>query len=106
MIFPSIEFVRSTIVKRGFESNLPVVLDCTYIYAIDFTAAKTISSMVVDFKLKNQKLIFFNLKPNLLEIFNGLNTKLEICYNTRKLQLLLSHDCIKFDSNEDLKFEF
>ncbi|XP_017142336.1 sodium-independent sulfate anion transporter [Drosophila miranda] len=85
LIFPSVEFVRNMVLKSGSKSTLPVVIDCTYIYAADFTAAKVISSMVDDFRLRRQKIIFFNLKPSVVSIFEGLNTRLVLCYNTHAL---------------------
>ncbi|BFF92215.1 sodium-independent sulfate anion transporter [Drosophila madeirensis] len=85
LIFPSVEFVRNMVLKLGSKSTLPVVIDCTYIYAADFTAAKVISSMVDDFRVRRQKIIFFNLKPSVVSIFEGLNTRLVLCYNTHAL---------------------
>ncbi|XP_030370467.1 sodium-independent sulfate anion transporter [Scaptodrosophila lebanonensis] len=85
LIFPSVEFVRNLVLKSGTKTTLPVVIDCTYIYAADFTAAKVISSMVDDFRRRQQKIIFFNLKPSVVSVFEGLNTKLVICYNMHAL---------------------
>ena len=81
LIFPSVEFVRNLILKSGTKTSLPVVIDCTYIYGADYTAAKVICSMIQDFKKRNQKIIFFNLKPSVVHIFDGLNCKLVLCYN-------------------------
>lgn len=89
LIFPSVEFVRNMVLKSGSKTTLPIVIDCTYIFAADFTAAKVISSMVEDFQRRRQKIIFFNLKPSVVSIFEGLNTKLVLCYNTHALSLEL-----------------
>ncbi|TDG49219.1 hypothetical protein AWZ03_004308 [Drosophila navojoa] len=89
LIFPSVEFVRNMVLKSGSKTTLPIVIDCTYIYAADFTAAKVISSMVEDFQRRRQKIIFFNLKPSVVSIFEGLKTKLVLCYNTHALSLEL-----------------
>ncbi|XP_068153257.1 sodium-independent sulfate anion transporter [Drosophila tropicalis] len=94
LIFPSVEFVRNMILKSGSKSTLPVVIDCTYIYAADFTAAKVISSIVDDFRRRNQKIIFFNLKPSVVSIFEGLNTRLVLCYNTHALNQELQDESI------------
>lgn len=85
LIFPSVEFVRNLILKSGAKTSLPVVIDCTYVYGADFTAAKVISSMIDDFKSRNQKIIFFNLKPSVVQIFDGLKCKLVLCYNVDAL---------------------
>lgn len=63
-----------------------MVIDCTYIYGADYTAAKVISSMIDDFNTRHQKIIFYNLKPSVVQIFEGLNTKLVLCYNIDALQ--------------------
>ncbi|XP_064550081.1 sodium-independent sulfate anion transporter [Drosophila montana] len=89
LIFPSVEFVRNMVLKSGSKTTLPIVIDCTYIYAADFTAAKVISSLVEDFQQRQQKIIFFNLKPSVVSIFEGLKTKLNLCYNTHALSLEL-----------------
>ncbi|XP_014086185.2 sodium-independent sulfate anion transporter [Bactrocera oleae] len=85
LIFPSVEFVRNLVLKFGNKTTLPVVIDCTYIYGADYTAAKVISSLIEDFKQRNQKIIFYNLKPNVVQIFDGLNISLTLCYNTDAL---------------------
>lgn len=102
LIFPSVEFVRNMVLKSGSKSSLPVVLDCTYIYAADYTAAKVISSMVGDFRRMRQKIIFFNLKPSVVSIFEGLNTRLVLCYNMHALNQELSSDGTVSQSVETL----
>ncbi|KAI8046616.1 sodium-independent sulfate anion transporter [Drosophila gunungcola] len=92
LIFPSVEFVRNMVLKLGSKSTLPVVIDCTYIYAADYTAAKVISSIVEDFRRRQQKIIFFNLKPSVVSVFEGLNTRLVLCYNTHALNQELRPD--------------
>lgn len=70
------------------------MIDATFVYAADFTAAKAISAMIADFKLRNQKLIFYNLKPSVVNIFDGINTKLVLCYNI----VALNHE-LNYNSN-------
>ncbi|ALC38932.1 CG9702 [Drosophila busckii] len=104
LIFPSVEFVRNMIIKSGSKSSLPVVIDCTYIYAADFTAAKVISSIVQDFQQRGQKIIFFNLKPSVVSIFEGLQTRLVLCYNMYALnQELSAADGDSVDSLEQIQ---
>lgn len=102
LIFPSVEFVRNMVLKSGSKSTLPIVLDCTYIYAADFTAAKVISSMVDDFGRMQQKIIFFNLKPSVVSIFEGLKTRLVLCYNMHALSQELRADAPPTQSVESL----
>ncbi|KAL9891758.1 sodium-independent sulfate anion transporter isoform 1-T1 [Glossina fuscipes fuscipes] len=91
LIFPSAEFVRNLILKSGCQSSLPVVIDCTYIYGSDYTAAKVISSIVDDFKSRQHKIIFFNLKPSIAQIFEGLHAQLILCYNVDSLSYELKN---------------
>uniref|UniRef100_A0A1A9VVG6 STAS domain-containing protein n=1 Tax=Glossina austeni TaxID=7395 RepID=A0A1A9VVG6_GLOAU len=98
LIFPSAEFVRNLILKSGCQSSsLPVVIDCTYIYGSDYTAAKVISSIVDDFKSRQHKIIFFNLKPSIAQIFEGLNAQLILCYNVDSL----TYELKKLNGYED-----
>ncbi|XP_036325364.1 sodium-independent sulfate anion transporter-like [Rhagoletis pomonella] len=92
LIFPSVEFVRNLVLKFGNKTTLPVVIDCTYIYGADYTAAKVISSLIEDFKQRNQKIIFYNLKSNVVQIFEGLNLNLVLCYNTDALTQALKEN--------------
>ncbi|XP_067617110.1 sodium-independent sulfate anion transporter [Eurosta solidaginis] len=89
LIFPSVEFVRSVINKQGRKSTLPVIIDCTYIYGADFTAAKVVSLLINDFEARNQKLYFYNLQPRVAHVFEGLNTKLRVIYNAEHLEMEL-----------------
>ncbi|XP_073817086.1 sodium-independent sulfate anion transporter-like isoform X2 [Musca autumnalis] len=89
LIFPSVEFVRNKIVKSGQKYTIPVVFDCTYIYAADFTTAKAIELIIQDFNSRNQKLIFFNLRPRLLKVFKMLKSKFVMCYSLQSIEKLL-----------------
>lgn len=90
LIFPSMEFVRKVINKQGVKSTLPVVIDCTHIYGADFTAAKVISTMVMDFEQRHQPLIFYNLQPRVAQVFEGLNKDLVVIYDITTLHAKLA----------------
>ncbi|EDV90563.1 sodium-independent sulfate anion transporter [Drosophila grimshawi] len=90
LIFPSMEFVRKVINKQGVKSTLPVVIDCTHIYGADFTAAKVISTMVMDFAQRHQPLFFYNLQPRVAQVFEGLNKDLVAIYDITTLHEKLS----------------
>ncbi|KAM7362707.1 sodium-independent sulfate anion transporter-like isoform 1-T1 [Cochliomyia hominivorax] len=89
LIFPSMEFVRNKVLKSGLKYSLPVVIDCTYIYASDFTTAKVIESIINDFNSRKQKLIFFNLRPNVAKVFTTLQSKFILCYSLDCIEKLL-----------------
>lgn len=90
LIFPSVEFMRNVINKQGRKSTLPVVIDCTYIYGADFTAAKVVSQLINDFEARNQKLYFYNLQQRVAQVFEGLNNKLIVIYDAEHLEMELS----------------
>lgn len=50
--------------------------------------------MVDDFRERQQKIIFFNLKPSVVSIFEGLKTKLVLCYNAYALDQELQPDAL------------
>lgn len=84
------EFVRKMVLKSGQKYALPVVFDCTYIYASDFTTARVIDSIITDFNTRNQKLIFFNLRPNITKVFATLDSKFILCYSLDCIEKLLN----------------
>lgn len=90
LIFPSVEFVRNVVNKQGLKSTLPVVIDCTHIYGADYTAAKVVSTMIAEFQARDQKLCFFNLRPRVAAVFEGLNTNLVVFYDMTALETELS----------------
>lgn len=73
LIFPSANYVRNLVIKQSTKQGIPIVIDCTHVYGVDYTAAKVIESLTKDFKSRNQPLFFYNLKPNVNSVFVGLN---------------------------------
>ncbi|KAL1453330.1 hypothetical protein WDU94_007476 [Cyamophila willieti] len=94
LVFPSVGYVRNVVSKAGLKdghSCLPVVIDSTHIQGADFTAAKGISSLIEDFVKRNQDLIFYNLRPSVVEIFQGVQPKqFKHCLTEEQL-----YDCLK-----------
>ncbi|XP_008203719.1 sodium-independent sulfate anion transporter [Nasonia vitripennis] len=88
LAFPSVEYVRSVISKQGSKQGtaVPVVIDSTHIQAADFTAAKGIKSLIEDFTRRGQPLIFYNLKPSIHTIFQGVKPiDLRCCFSEIEL---------------------
>ncbi|XP_026684962.1 sodium-independent sulfate anion transporter-like [Diaphorina citri] len=94
LVFPSVGYVRNVVSKAGLKDGyacLPVVLDSTHIQGADFTAAKGISSLIEDFVMRHQDLIFYNLRPSVVDIFQGVQPKqFKHCQTEEQL-----HDCLK-----------
>ncbi|XP_076289246.1 sodium-independent sulfate anion transporter [Lasioglossum baleicum] len=81
LVFPSVEYVRAVISKQGTKQGtaVPVVIDSTHIQAADFTAAKGVKNLTEDFSKRGQPLIFYNLKPSVIEIFKGVKPSVLRC---------------------------
>lgn len=86
LIFPSVDYVKNLVNKLGVKSQVPVVIDCTHIYGADYTAATVIETLVTDFTLRHQTLIFYNLKPSVGQVFEGIETDLHVQYDFESLE--------------------
>ena len=93
LIFPSVDYVRNLVTKysqRAGNVATPVVIDCSHIYGADFTAATVIVSLIRDFASKGQPLFFYNLKPSVYAVFEGVaSTDIVVYYNQETLDGLL-----------------
>lgn len=92
LVFPSVDYVRNLVTKHSMRvDKLPVVIDCTYVYGADYTAASAIDSLIKDFTKRDQPLLFFNLKPSVCAVFEGLTcpTQFTVYYREEMLDELL-----------------
>jgi len=129
LIFPSVDYVRNIIIKHSLKQNLPVVIDCSHIYGADFTAAKVFISylpfspwfiiiiitiytfrfqvielLTIDFSRRGQLLFFYNLKPSLVNVFEGVRPKdfnIRLFYESREIDQLLHKHMIVNSNTED-----
>nr|CAD7402686.1 unnamed protein product [Timema cristinae] len=101
LVFPSVEYVRNLVTKAGMKegsSCTPVVIDSRHIQGADFTAAKGIKSLIEDFVKRNQPILFYNLKPSVVEVFQGVQPKeFKHCHNEAELNELLKVTVTKSD---------
>ncbi|XP_014288462.1 sodium-independent sulfate anion transporter isoform X2 [Halyomorpha halys] len=72
--FPGVEHFRTAVLQAA-ETNLPVVIDCTFMQTTDFTTAKSISVLLNEFYKRHQALFFFNVKPTLAAVLSPICTK-------------------------------
>lgn len=86
LIFPSVDYVRNLINKQGLKSQVPVVIDCTHIYGADYTAAKVVETLLKDFNKRKQPLLFFNLKPSVCAVFEGVSLDYKLYYDFEQLE--------------------
>lgn len=82
LIFPSVDYVRNLVTKHSIKQAIPVVIDCSHIYGADFTAAKVIECLTQDFSSRKQPLFFYNVKPSVVAVFNGLQPKDFVFYHS------------------------
>lgn len=80
LIFPSTDYVRNLVTKHSIRQGYPVVIDCSHIYGADFTAATVVESLTKDFAARNQPLFFYNLKPSVSAVFEGVSPQDFIVY--------------------------
>ncbi|KAJ8977086.1 hypothetical protein NQ317_003640 [Molorchus minor] len=96
LIFPSVDYVRNLVTKQSLRQGIPVVIDCTHIYGADYTAATVVDTLTQDFAARDQPLMFYNLKPSVCSVFEGLSPKdFIVFYNEEDIDNLLknwSHD--------------
>ncbi|CAB0015539.1 unnamed protein product, partial [Nesidiocoris tenuis] len=101
LIFPSVDYVSTLVMKQSVRRGIPVVIDCSHIYGADFTAAKVIEVLCNDFSRRQQPLFFYNLKTSVVAVFEGVQPKdFIVYYNEDELDnLLLLHAVNKHRMN-------
>lgn len=80
------DYVRNIVNKQGMRNNIPVVIDCSHIYGADFTAATAIDTMMRDFKTRDQRILFYNLKPSIVHVFEGVESEVKVYYDAVSLE--------------------
>ncbi|XP_063362378.1 sodium-independent sulfate anion transporter-like isoform X1 [Cydia amplana] len=76
LAFPSAEFVRRALCKAADSArSVPLVLDATHVQAADFTAAKGIKTLIEEFEARGQAIIFYNVKPSIESVFQGVRPR-------------------------------
>ncbi|KAJ8916083.1 hypothetical protein NQ315_004449 [Exocentrus adspersus] len=100
LIFPSVDYVRNLVTKHSIRQGVPVVIDCTHIYGADYTAATVIDTLTQDFSTRDQPLLFYNLKPSVCAVFEGIGPKdFIVFYNEDQIDdLLIEMDCSRKES--------
>ncbi|XP_044731630.1 sodium-independent sulfate anion transporter isoform X2 [Chrysoperla carnea] len=96
LIFPSVDYVRHLVNKHSIKQACPVVIDCSHIYGADYTAAKVIELITQDFAVRDQPLFFYNLKPSVSSVFEGLSpSDFIVYYSEDELDELLKNKFFK-----------
>ncbi|KAJ3624013.1 hypothetical protein MTP99_017671 [Tenebrio molitor] len=92
LMFPSAVYVRNLVTKYSIQQQIPVVIDCSHIYGADYTSATVIEALTRDFGARHQELLFYNLKPSVSSVFEGLSPKGFVAYyNEEEIDELLKN---------------
>jgi len=77
VLFPSVSYLRAVINKAGSrqESGLPVVVDCSHMYQIDYTAAQGFSSMLDDFTARAQAVYWDSCSKEVASTLQGVSSE-------------------------------
>lgn len=104
LIFPSVDYVRNLVTKQSIKQGLPVVIDCSHIYGADYTAATVIETISQDFAKREQSLFFYNLKPSVCAVFEGLGGSMDfiVYYQEEQLDVLLKETQFKLKEDENI----
>lgn len=81
---------------------MPVVIDCTHIYGADFTAAKVVETLLKDFNKRKQPLLFFNLKPSVCSVFEGVDLDYKLYYDFEALEKAIEELNLGYISSNSL----
>ncbi|RXG72454.1 Sodium-independent sulfate anion transporter [Armadillidium vulgare] len=71
--------VRTKVAKTGVDlgqGNIPIIVDCSYITSIDYSAARGIQAMISDFHKRKQPIFFMNSKHGLQMSLTALSTNI------------------------------
>ncbi|XP_052687884.1 sodium-independent sulfate anion transporter-like isoform X1 [Crassostrea angulata] len=69
LLFPAVEYLQECVLEANEADgkNNSVVLDCSHVSALDYTAIQGITELIVDFKSREAKLVFAGFPKNVLK---------------------------------------
>ncbi|XP_050298002.1 sodium-independent sulfate anion transporter [Anthonomus grandis grandis] len=84
LYFPAVDFIKTSVARAGVLSrHLPVVIDCQFILGADFTAAKGISALISEFRMRKQPLYFLNARLEVVSVFQGVMSDDFVYFNCK-----------------------
>eukprot|EP00090_Calanus_glacialis_P015453 TRINITY_DN24401_c0_g1_i1.p1 TRINITY_DN24401_c0_g1~~TRINITY_DN24401_c0_g1_i1.p1 ORF type:complete len:653 (-),score=122.04 TRINITY_DN24401_c0_g1_i1:57-2015(-) len=74
VVFPSVSYVRNLISKAGIKQDtlMPVVIDCSHIYQVDYTAAKGFNAMLGDFSSRQQEVFWLSCNSSVANTISAI----------------------------------
>ncbi|XP_062547505.1 sodium-independent sulfate anion transporter isoform X2 [Armigeres subalbatus] len=76
IFFPSVDFLRTKVIKVANEQQVPIVVDCSSVIGLDHTSTKGMKDLANELEKVKQKLILLNLKPSLKKVLQESDAKL------------------------------
>uniref|UniRef100_T1IYZ8 STAS domain-containing protein n=1 Tax=Strigamia maritima TaxID=126957 RepID=T1IYZ8_STRMM len=97
--FPAVEYLRKKVIEvEG--GRTPVIFDGTHLCNMDYTVAQCLKQMTDEFKKRDHRLLFANLRPHVLQVIQGMGAPNLVYYATRAEAELSLTDCKKLIINK------
>ncbi|CAL4238764.1 unnamed protein product [Meganyctiphanes norvegica] len=104
--YPSSSHIQSSVSKAGIREACgfdPVVVDCSQLKQLDYTAARGLVNLSSEFKQRRQPLVFLGLSPAILNNVGSLLTDLTLCAEEDNLYETILESRIKEDEDASVK---
>uniref|UniRef100_T1IX46 SLC26A/SulP transporter domain-containing protein n=1 Tax=Strigamia maritima TaxID=126957 RepID=T1IX46_STRMM len=92
LYYPAMEYMKYRINKLSrMATNLPVVFDGAHLCGPDYTIAQGIKQLTQEFKHRNQKLVFTNLRQEVIDIIEHLEPEdFQHCRTREEIEAVLT----------------
>lgn len=89
LLYPGIDHLRDYLNRVGCQNpeTKKILLDCMNWSNLDYTTVKGLENIIVDFEIRKQQLVLFNVPRNLERYFA--NTKITYCTDLEELRNFL-----------------
>ncbi|XP_017785063.1 PREDICTED: sodium-independent sulfate anion transporter-like isoform X2 [Nicrophorus vespilloides] len=106
MQFPVAEFFKEKIISEANIAQCTVVIDGSKITYIDSTVAKNIDSLISDMQLRDQDIILWNFKSEIMDICIGVNKKMQPYFRSGTIEEVVDDptmQCVQTDKNYSIQ---
>ncbi|KAK6624111.1 hypothetical protein RUM44_010969 [Polyplax serrata] len=124
-LFPNIDYIRTKINKVIVDtSDVPLIIDCSHVNVVDFSAIQGLRALIGDVKKKNRQIIFYKLKESIVKRLSEVigddfvhvstdlgqlskdffeNSKLSLPFDSDPSHLNISMEKLKLSSKTDVE---
>ncbi|XP_026470654.1 sodium-independent sulfate anion transporter-like [Ctenocephalides felis] len=85
LYFPSVDFLKGELTKVSLNFSGPLILDCSKMHGMDYSAAKGIESLKDLYARKDQILVFLHLNERALKTLKTIRGTLQYCSSEEEL---------------------